>query len=70
MSDHVVYVDRFKVAEGKLEDLKSYASEMSEAVANKVPGVLSFNYFIDERGRTAPPSSSSRMPTLSTRTSR
>jgi quinol monooxygenase YgiN len=50
MSDHVVYVDRFKVAESKLDDLKSYASEMSEAVANKVPGVLSFNYFIDERG--------------------
>jgi quinol monooxygenase YgiN len=50
VSDHVVYVDRFKVAEGKLEDLKSYASEMSEAVANKVPGVLSFNYFIDEGG--------------------
>jgi quinol monooxygenase YgiN len=50
MSDHVVYVDRFKVADGRLEDLKAYASEMAERVQNKVPGVLSFNYFIDEAG--------------------
>ncbi|HJP66646.1 MAG TPA: hypothetical protein VKA30_10135, partial [Actinomycetota bacterium] len=49
-ADHVVYVDRFEVAEGKLEDLKSYTSGMADAVSNKVPGAFSFNYFIDESG--------------------
>jgi quinol monooxygenase YgiN len=51
MSNHVVYVDRFKVADGKLEELMSYASSMSEAVEKGVPGALSFNYFIDESGK-------------------
>jgi quinol monooxygenase YgiN len=51
MRDHVVYVDRFKVADGKLEDLMSYASAMSDSVASNVPGAISFNYFIDESGQ-------------------
>jgi hypothetical protein len=28
MSDHLIYVDRFQVGEGKFEDFKRYGTEM------------------------------------------
>jgi quinol monooxygenase YgiN len=50
MSDHVIYVDRFQLREGKLEDFKRYAREMAELVEKNEPGALSFNYFVDGDG--------------------
>jgi quinol monooxygenase YgiN len=50
MSDHVVYVDRFQLREGKLEDFKRYATEMAELAETNEPGVVSFNYYVDEDG--------------------
>jgi quinol monooxygenase YgiN len=51
MSDQVVYVDRFTVREGRLEDFRRYASEMTELVKVKEPETKSFNYYIDDEGR-------------------
>jgi hypothetical protein len=42
MSDHVVYVDRFQLREGKLEDFKRYATKMAELAETNEPGVVSF----------------------------
>ena len=50
MSDHVVYVDRFQIREGKLEDFRRYARELTEFVEKNEPGALSFNFYIDEDG--------------------
>lgn len=43
MSDHVIYVDRFQLRDGKLEDFRKYATEMAEFVEENEPGALSFN---------------------------
>lgn len=51
MSGPVAYVDRFTVAEGKLEDLRRYCQEMTDLVEKKEPETVSFSYFIDEDGR-------------------
>jgi quinol monooxygenase YgiN len=50
MSDHVIYVDRFQLREGKAEDFKRYATDMAEFVEENEPGVISFNYYMDEDG--------------------
>src|SRR4029450_10340609 len=50
MSDHVIYVDRFQLREGKAEDFKRYATDMAEFVEENEPGVMSFNYYMDEDG--------------------
>jgi quinol monooxygenase YgiN len=50
MPDHVIYVDRFQVREGKLDDFRRYVTEMTEFVEKNEPGVLSFNYYLDEDG--------------------
>lgn len=46
----VTYVDRFRIREGKLEDLRRYAHQMVALVEEKEPGVLSFNYYVDDDG--------------------
>ena len=51
MADHVVYVDRFEISEGKSEEFQRYAEELSALVEEKEPGVISFNYFADDDGR-------------------
>jgi quinol monooxygenase YgiN len=50
MSDQVIYVDRFQLREGKLEDFKRYATGMAEFVEKNEPGVVSFNYFVGDDG--------------------
>jgi quinol monooxygenase YgiN len=50
MSEHVIYVDRFTLREGKLDAFKSYATEMAEFVEKNEPKVLSFNYYVDQDG--------------------
>jgi quinol monooxygenase YgiN len=50
MSEQVVYVDRFQLREGKLEDFRRYATEVASFVQEREPGVVSFNYYIDEAG--------------------
>jgi quinol monooxygenase YgiN len=48
MPDEVVYIDRFEIRDGKLEEFKRYAEEMAAFVEQEEPGVSSFNYFVDE----------------------
>jgi hypothetical protein len=51
MTEPIVYVDRFTVSDGKLEDLTHYADEMVQAVSRDHPGVSLFGYYVDEAGR-------------------
>jgi hypothetical protein len=48
----VVYSNRFTVREGKLEDLRRYAGEMTELAEQKEPDTISFNFYLDDDGRT------------------
>jgi quinol monooxygenase YgiN len=48
MPDEVVYIDRFEIRDGKLEEFKRYAEEMAAFVEQEEPGVSAFNYFVDE----------------------
>jgi quinol monooxygenase YgiN len=48
MPDDVVYLDRFEIRDGKLEEFKRYAEEMAAFVEEEEPGVTSFSYFVDE----------------------
>ena len=50
MAEEVVYVDRFQIREGKTEDFKRYASQLTEFVENNEPGVASFNFYLDRDG--------------------
>jgi quinol monooxygenase YgiN len=50
MSEQVVYMDRFQLREGKLEDFRRYATEVAAFVQTSEPGATSFNYYIDEGG--------------------
>jgi hypothetical protein len=50
MTEPIVYVDRFTVADGKLEDLTHYADEMVQTVSRDHPGVSLFGYYVDEAG--------------------
>lgn len=50
MPEPVIYVDRFQLHEGKQADFERYATAMVELVEEKVPGVVSFNYYLDEGG--------------------
>lgn len=51
MTQPVVYLDRFTIREGKLDDLRRYCEEMSDLVEHKEPDTLLFSYFVDEAGR-------------------
>jgi hypothetical protein len=53
MSDQVVYLDRFQIREGKLDDFKRYAEGYSEFVEKNEPGVISFNFYIEDGGTAA-----------------
>ena len=47
MSDQVIYVDRFQVAAGKVEDFKRYAAEVAAFVDENEPAVVSYHYYMD-----------------------
>ena len=47
MSEEVIYLDRFQVADGRLDDFKRYAAEVAAFVEENEPGIRSYNYFMD-----------------------
>ena len=49
MSNEVVYVDRFEIKDGKVEEFRQYADELISLVRTE-SGVISLNYFADEDG--------------------
>jgi hypothetical protein len=55
VSDEVIYVDRFQVAEGRIEDFKRYAAKLATFVEENEAAVLSYRYYMDgdEGGGTA-----------------
>jgi quinol monooxygenase YgiN len=50
MSDRVIYVDRFEINEGKVDDLRRYAGDIATIANEQTPGVLSFHYYVDDAG--------------------
>lgn len=52
MPAEIVYVDRFRVHEGRSEEFKHYADEMSAFVKENEPGVTLFNFYLDDDGAT------------------
>ena len=50
MADHVIYIDRFQLREGRAEEFRRYAADMTDLVKKNEPGALSFNFFMDETG--------------------
>ena len=49
MADQVVYVDRFVIRDGELENFRRYAAEMAQLVQAKEPEALSYHYYVDEQ---------------------
>jgi quinol monooxygenase YgiN len=50
MSNHIVYVDRFQISEGKTEEFRQYAEELADLAEEQERGAISFNYFVDGDG--------------------
>jgi quinol monooxygenase YgiN len=50
MSNHIVYVDRFQISEGKTEEFRKYAEGLAGLAEEQERGAISFNYFVDEDG--------------------
>jgi hypothetical protein len=48
MSEHIVYIDRSKILDGKLEELKEGLSELVEFVDAHEPQLISYAFFINE----------------------
>lgn len=49
-SDRVIYVDRFEINHGKIDDLRRYAADIAAIAKEQAPGVLSFHYYVDDAG--------------------
>lgn len=50
MTDTIIYVDRFEIQDGKIDDLRRYAADIAALAEEEAPGVLSFHYYVDEAG--------------------
>lgn len=52
MSDRVIYLDRFELHEGKANDFTRFATDMAAWVEQNEPGAVSFDYYVDDAGKT------------------
>jgi quinol monooxygenase YgiN len=50
VSEHIVYVDRSEVREGRLEDLKTATKELAQFVEANEPRLVSYEVYFDEGG--------------------
>lgn len=50
MADQIVYLDRFKLREGKQEAFEKYATDMADFVESNEPEVVLFNYYLSDDG--------------------
>jgi hypothetical protein len=48
MSEHIVYIDRSEILDGKLEELKEGIDELVEFVDAREPQLISYRFFINE----------------------
>ena len=47
MSGEVIYIDRFEVSGGRVEDFKRYAEALATFVEENEPAVRSYSYYMD-----------------------
>jgi quinol monooxygenase YgiN len=50
VTDQVLYLDRFQLKEGKVEDFRAFAEELTQFVQEKEHGAVSYHYFLEEDG--------------------
>jgi hypothetical protein len=48
MTSPLIYISTWGIKEGRLEDYKSFASELVELVEAREPQLIAFNVFLDE----------------------
>jgi hypothetical protein len=48
MSEHIVYIDRSEILDGKLEELKEGINELVEFDDAREPQLISYGFFINE----------------------
>jgi hypothetical protein len=48
MSEHIVYIDRSEILDGKLKELKEGIDELVEFVGAREPRLISYGFFINE----------------------
>jgi hypothetical protein len=48
VAERVVYLDRFKLRSGKLDEFRDYAEKIVEVVRESEPDTVSVDYYIDE----------------------
>lgn len=48
MSEHIVYIDRSEILDGKLEELKAGIVELVEFVDAHEPQLISYGFFVNE----------------------
>ena len=51
MSDHVSWIVEMAIGDGKLNDLKALAKEMSDMTKSKEPGALNYEWAVSEDGK-------------------
>jgi quinol monooxygenase YgiN len=51
MTNQVVFLDRFEVAEGKSKEFQRYAQELVDLVQEQEPGATSYGWYLDQDGR-------------------
>jgi hypothetical protein len=52
MSEHIVYIDRSEILDGKLEELKKGINELVEFVDASEPQLIYYGFFINEERRS------------------
>ena len=50
MSETLIYITKWKVKEGRLEDYKKFARQLTEIIEAKEPQIIAFNAFVNEEG--------------------
>jgi quinol monooxygenase YgiN len=50
MTNQVVFLDRFEVADGKSKEFQQYAKEMVDLVREQEPGATSYGWYLDQDG--------------------
>ena len=50
MSETLIYITKWKVKEGRLENYKKFARQLTEIIEAKEPQIIAFNAFVNEEG--------------------
>ncbi|HZJ51259.1 MAG TPA: hypothetical protein VFF07_10540 [Actinomycetota bacterium] len=50
MVEPIVYIDRSKIREGKLEELKAATHELVEFVDSSEPQLITYGFYLNESG--------------------